>query len=86
VNEREDSYFESRRRIVQLTNVVKQIVQQNYGRPASRTYMAGGSNGGHHTKWMVEDYPALYDGGLAGYGFNSQLEMWGSMATRPKDT
>ena len=34
--------------------------------------MMGGSNGGHHTKWMVESYPDLYDGGIAGYGFNPQ--------------
>ena len=30
--------------------------------------MVGGSNGGHNTKMMVEDYPGEYDGGLAGYG------------------
>jgi len=40
-----------------------------------------GSNGGHHTKWMVEDFPGLYDGGIAGYGFNSQVSQWGSNAT-----
>ena len=43
--------------------------------------MMGGSNGGHHTKWMVESYPDLYDGGIAGYGFNSQVSQWGSIAT-----
>ena len=41
----------------------------------------GGSNGGHHTKWMVEDLPELYGGGIAGYGFNSQVSQWGSIAT-----
>ena len=43
--------------------------------------MMGGSNGGHHTKWMLESYPDLYDGGIAGYGFNSQVSQWGSIAT-----
>ena len=43
--------------------------------------MMGGSNGGHHTKWMLESYPELYDGGIAGYGFNSQVSQWGSIAT-----
>jgi hypothetical protein len=43
--------------------------------------MMGGSNGGHHTKWMVESYPDLYDGGIAGFGFNSQVSQWGSIAT-----
>ncbi len=38
-----------------------------------RTLIMGGSNGGHHTKWMLEDFPDLYDGGIAGYGFNSQV-------------
>jgi pimeloyl-ACP methyl ester carboxylesterase len=56
-------------------------VKAYYGRASTRTLIMGGSNGGHHTKWMVEDYPDLYDGGLAGYGFNSQVSQWGSVAT-----
>ena len=43
--------------------------------------MMGGSNGGHHTKWMVESYPDLDDDGIAGYGFNSQVSQWGGIAT-----
>ena len=38
--------------------------------------LAGRSNGGHHTKWLIESFPALYDGGLSMYGYNSGLEMW----------
>jgi len=30
---------------------------------------------------MIESYPDLYDGGIAGYGFNSQVSQWGSIAT-----
>jgi hypothetical protein len=30
---------------------------------------------------MLEDFPELYDGGIAGYGFNSQISQWGSIAT-----
>ncbi len=76
-----DTYFESRRRLRELTLYARQTLRQHYGKDAARTLMMGGSNGGHHTKWMVESYPELYDGGLAGYGFNSQVSQWGSMAT-----
>lgn len=75
----QDKYYESRRRILQLTNYVKAYVKRYYGEAAWRTYMVGGSNGGHNTKWMVEDYPAVYDGGLAGYGITSYLEWMGSI-------
>jgi pimeloyl-ACP methyl ester carboxylesterase len=77
----QDSYYESRQRIRELTFYAKQVLLVHYGRAASRTLMIGGSNGGHHTKWMVESYPDLYDGGIAGYGFNSQVSQWGSVAT-----
>jgi pimeloyl-ACP methyl ester carboxylesterase len=80
-NRPQDSYFESRRRIRELTLYAKQVLMVHYGRGTSRTLMMGGSNGGHHTKWMVESYPDLYDGGIAGYGFNSQVSQWGSIAT-----
>jgi pimeloyl-ACP methyl ester carboxylesterase len=78
VDHPEDKYFESRRRINQLTHVTKAIVAQHYGRSASRTFMVGGSNGGHNTKMMVEDYPEQYDGRVAGYGITSHIEWMGS--------
>ena len=81
VNKPRDTYYESRRRIWELTLYAKQILMTHYKRKASRTLMMGGSNGGHHTKWMVEGFPGLYDGGIAGYGFNSQVSQWGSIAT-----
>jgi len=74
----EDKYYESRRRILQLTSHTKSTVRRYYGAPAERTFMVGGSNGGHNTKMMVEDYPGEYDGGLAGYGITSHLEWMGS--------
>ena len=74
----EDKYYESRRRILQLTNYTKALVGRHYGAKASRTFMVGGSNGGHNTKMMVEDYPGEYDGGLAGYGITSHIEWMGS--------
>ena len=77
----EDSYFESRQRLLELTLYLQQTVLSHYGRASTRTLIMGGSNGGHHTKWMLEDYPDVYDGGLAGYGFNSQVSQWGSVAT-----
>lgn len=76
----EDKYFESRRRIVQLAHVVTSIVRRHYGDAPERTYMIGGSNGGHNTKWLVEDYPNLFDGGIAGYGITSYLEWMAGMA------
>ena len=79
--EPEDSYFESRQRLHELTRYAHQVLTAHYKKKASRTLMMGGSNGGHHTKWMVESYPDLYDGGIAGYGFNSQVSQWGSIAT-----
>jgi hypothetical protein len=78
----QDTYYESRQRIRELTLYAKQTVLKHYGKAATRTLMMGGSNGGHHTKWMVESYPELYDGGIAGYGFNSQVSQWGSIAAQ----
>ena len=79
--EPEDSYDESKRRLHELTRYARHMLIEHYKRDASRTLMIGGSNGGHHTKWMIESYPDMYDGGLAGYGFNSQVSQWGSIAT-----
>jgi Tannase and feruloyl esterase len=76
----EDKYYESRRRILQLTHYAKALIGRHYGTKASRTFMVGGSNGGHNTKMMVEDYPGEYDGGLAGYGITSHIEWLGSDA------
>jgi hypothetical protein len=79
VDATEDKYYESRRRILQLTDYTKATVARHYGQRASRTFMVGGSNGGHNTKMMVEDYPSHYDGGIAGYGITSHLEWMGSV-------
>lgn len=78
INNPEDKYYESRRRILQLTNYTKTTVGRYYGTKAWRTFMVGGSNGGHNTKMMVEDYPGQYDGGVAGYGITSHIEWMGS--------
>jgi hypothetical protein len=80
-NEPKDSYYESRQRILELTLYTNDRVKAHYGRGSTRTLVMGGSNGGHHTKWMLEDFPTLFDGGIAGYGFNSQVSQWGSVAT-----
>jgi hypothetical protein len=77
----EDSYYESRQRLFELTLYMNALVKSHYGRESLRTLIMGGSNGGHHTKWMLEDFPELYDGGIAGYGYNSQISQWGSVAT-----
>jgi pimeloyl-ACP methyl ester carboxylesterase len=77
----QDDYYESRQSLVELTVGTNAAVQIYYGRASSRTLLMGGSNGGHHTRWMVEAYPKLFDGGLSGYGYNSQLTQWGGVAT-----
>lgn len=77
----EDTYYESRRRIFELTLYTNATVKSHYGKESARTLLVGGSNGGHHTKWMLEDFPEIYDGGIAGYGFNSQVSQWGGVAT-----
>ena len=76
----QDDYYESRQSLVELTVSTKALVLAHYGRAASRTLLVGGSNGGHHTRWMVEAYPLMFDGGISGYGYNSQLTQWGSVA------
>ena len=76
----QDDYYESRQSLVELTVYTKSLVQKQYGKASSRTLLVGGSNGGHHTRWMVEAYPRMFDGGISGYGYNSQLTQWGSVA------
>lgn len=75
-DEPEDSYYESRRRIAELTQHASGVVIAHYGNAPERKLLAGGSNGGHHTKWLTESFPELYDGGVSMYGYNSGLEMW----------
>ena len=76
----QDDYYESRQSLIELTVYTKALVQTQYGRSASRTLLVGGSNGGHHTRWLVEAYPLMFDGGISGYGYNSQFTQWGSVA------
>ena len=57
--EPDDTYYESRQRIKELTLYAKEMLKAHYKKAPSRTLMMGGSNGGHHTKWMVESYPDL---------------------------
>jgi hypothetical protein len=72
----EDSYYESRRRLAELTQHATGVATAHYGDAPDRSLLAGGSNGGHHTKWLIESFPELYDGGVSMYGYNSGLEMW----------
>src|SRR5215813_9012973 len=56
-DEPEDTYYESRQRLVELTLYMKEAVKEHYGQASSRTLIVGASNGGHYTKWMLEDFP-----------------------------
>ena len=51
-------------RVTQLTQAVKQVVQQRYGRAPAYTYVTGLSNGGYLARWQLENHPELYDGGV----------------------
>jgi pimeloyl-ACP methyl ester carboxylesterase len=70
----EDKFFESRARLVQLTGHAQSEVQHHYGQRAVRIFVVGTSNGGHHVRWLLEDFPGLYDGGISFAGFNSWFE------------
>lgn len=59
-----DAVLEWHRRVRQLTKAAKAVVEQRYGRAPRRTYMTGISNGGYLTRWQLERYPKLYDGGV----------------------
>src|SRR4030095_3418853 len=72
----EDTYYESRQRLVELTLYMNETVREHYGKESSRTLIMGGSNGGHHTKWMLEDFQNLFDGGLAGHCFHPPGKPW----------
>jgi len=50
----------------QVTQAGKALVQRFYGQPISRAYFDGCSNGGHQGTTEAADYPADYDGIIAG--------------------
>src|SRR3954464_4519068 len=50
INETEDKYYESKRRIHQLTSHTRGVVHDYYGSFPTRTFMVGGSNGGPNTQ------------------------------------
>jgi pimeloyl-ACP methyl ester carboxylesterase len=70
----EDKFFESRARLVQLTGHANSEIQHHYGQRAVRVFLVGTSNGGHHVRWLLEDFPGLYDGGISFAGPNSWFE------------
>jgi len=51
-------------RVTQLAVAAKDVVEQRYGAPPTRTWMTGISNGGYLTRWQLENHPELYDGGV----------------------
>jgi len=59
-----DAIAEWNRRVTELTRATKQVVEQRYGRAPRRTYVTGISNGGYLTRWQLENFPKLYDGGV----------------------
>ncbi len=59
-----DAVLEWHRRVAQLTRAAKTAVRQRYGRAPERTYVTGISNGGYLTRWQLERFPKLYDGGV----------------------
>ncbi len=76
-----------------LTPMAKALIESAYGRPADRSYITGGSNGGRHTMVAAARYAEDYDGLLAvAPGFNlpqaavAQIwgaQQWATVATGP---
>jgi hypothetical protein len=59
-----DAIAEWHHRVAQLTVAAKAVVAQRYGRFPKRTIMTGVSNGGYLTRWQLERFGWLYDGGV----------------------
>jgi Tannase and feruloyl esterase/3HB-oligomer hydrolase (3HBOH) len=59
-----EAIVEWNRRVAQLTQAAKGVVQERYGRRPARTYVTGISNGGYLTRYALEHQPELYDGGV----------------------
>src|SRR5215217_3514662 len=51
-------------RVKQLTETTKDAAEKHYGQRPHRTYITGTSNGGYLTRYALEKYPELYDGGV----------------------
>lgn len=51
-------------RVKQLTETTKVAAEKYYGQRPRRTYITGTSNGGYLTRYALEKYPELYDGGV----------------------
>ena len=45
-----------------MNETVKEALREGI---LARTLIMGSSRAAHHTKWMLEDFPNLYDGGIA---------------------
>jgi len=59
-----DAILEWHARVTQLAIAARSVVAQRYGRPPSRSLMAGLSNGGYLVRWQLEHNPWLFDGGV----------------------
>jgi len=76
-----------------VTGVAKQLLAQFYGKPADKSYFMGCSNGGRQGMMAAQQFPALFDGIIAGDpGFRltraAIAEAWDNMtllAVAPKD-
>jgi tannase/feruloyl esterase/3HB-oligomer hydrolase 3HBOH len=59
-----EAVAEWHRRVNQLTEAAKDAAEKYYGQKPSRTYITGTSNAGYLTRYALENYPELYDGGV----------------------
>jgi pimeloyl-ACP methyl ester carboxylesterase len=61
--------------VKKLHDVAMVLMNARYGSPPRRMYFIGGSTGGREALWMVQRYPADYDGVMAAYAAWDQAEL-----------
>ncbi|WP_158788882.1 tannase/feruloyl esterase family alpha/beta hydrolase [Granulicella sp. L46] len=61
--------------VKKLHDVAVVLMKARYGAAPRRMYFIGGSTGGREALWMVQRYPADYDGVMAAYAAWDQAEL-----------
>jgi len=76
----QDDYYESRQSLVELTVYTKRSYRLQYGTGRLAHVARRNLQRRPPHQVMVEAYPLMFDGGISGFGYNSQLTQWGSVS------